>query len=289
MNNKDQFESSADSKSVQGTEVFSVENGKTEIFESADYSQDKQLNPWIERIKGLIIIGFFFAIQSLAGIFMVILIATDGTIDVLGEEGSYIMAMPDMFKGMVIAECLGIIILIAIYNFKILRKLKAAISPFGPFVVKIIGYFALLWVATIFFSLIDTTLFPDYLDNPGENQALIEEALSMPTLVMITSICLTAPIIEEYVFRFGIIKKLLYGMNKYVAAVIAALIFSFAHIGFSQITDPSLFFHLMLGYIGQALVFGLVYAKEDNLTYSITLHILNNAQAVILIIFLSLV
>lgn len=243
--------------------------------------------PWLERLIGVGILGLFYLVQTVAGVLFVILLRFNDQLDQITSLDTAGPALKNMFAGMAIAEGLLIIALILFYNKKIWIKVKQAMRPFFTFCVKMVGYYALLWSATIIFSIIDSTLFPQYMSQAGDNQEVIEAALLTPSLPMIISICLTAPIVEEFVFRYGIIKKLLYGMNKYVAATVAAIIFSFAHIGFSQMTDLNLFAHLMLSYIGQALVFGFIYVREDNLLYSIAIHIINNLQAVILIILLA--
>lgn len=246
-------------------------------------NSNKEVFPWIERLKGVVIIGLFFIVQYIAGIIFAYIAKVNNHIEGIKSVADAGPILKDMFTGMVIAEGLFVIAILIVYNKKVWFKIKDALGSFIKFIVKIFGYYILLTVATIVFSIIDTSLFPEYASNVGDNQALIEAALLTPSLAMIVSICFTAPIVEEFVFRFGVIKKLLYGMNKYIAAVVAALIFSFAHIGIGQATDHALFAHLMLSYIGQALVFAMVYVREDNLIYPITVHIINNTQAIILI------
>lgn len=251
------------------------------------FEPKKKVSPWIERLKGVMIIALFFVVQYLAGLIFSYIAVANNHADSIKSVADAGPLLKDMFTGMVIAEGVFVLGILIVYNKRVWFKIKDALGSFGKFVVKIFGYYILLTVTTIVFSIIDTSLFPEYASNVGDNQALIEAALLTPSLAMIVSICFTAPIVEEFVFRFGIIKKLLYGMNKYVAAVVAALIFSFAHIGISQATDHALFAHLMLSYIGQALVFAIVYVREDNLIYPITVHIINNAQAIILITMLA--
>lgn len=243
----------------------------------------KQVSPWIERLKGVGIVGWFYLSQFIASIIMSILIVVHSQNVTTTEELTKI-GLNDMFIAMVSMETVFIIILILVYRSKITDKLKKPLSNFGATIVKLIKYFLLLWLVNIIFSTIDATLFPNLIEESGSNQDLIENALSSPSIFMIISICFTAPIVEEYVFRFGVMSKLFYGINRYVAAVLAAFLFSFAHIGFSQAADPALFIHLLLGYMGPALVFAYVYARENNLFYSIALHILSNAQAVIIIL-----
>lgn len=247
----------------------------------------KVVSPWFERFKGVIIVVIFFLTQLLGTKLSVSLIKLNSSAAELKSIENIGDYLPDLFTGSAIAEGLLMIILAIYYRKPIANKFKAVFGEFSKFIVKIIGYFALLMIITNLLGTLDLVLFPQYANEAGNNQALIEKALTTPTLSMLFSICISAPFIEEFVFRYGFIKKLLYGMNKYVAAIVAALIFSFAHIGFSQATDLSLFIHLMLGYIGQALVFGIIYVREDNILYPVVIHFLNNTQAVIIITLLS--
>ncbi len=252
-----------------------------------DSDQLKAVNPWIERAKGLGIIISFFIVQFVASILMVMFIQMENLDGITSDQLMSLM-LGDMFRGMVIAESVFIIIMVVIYR-KILRsKLSKGLNNIFETLIKIAIYYAILWGVTILFSIIDATFFSSYLNESGANQELIEQALTgTPNIAMIISICLTAPIVEEFIFRYGIISKLFYGVNKYLAAVLAALIFAFAHIGVSQMTDMAYFTHLMIGYLGQALVFSFIYAREEGLFYPIMIHILNNVQAVILIILLA--
>lgn len=286
-NNNNPFESDiTESKEVKDA---SVQTEAAETFnKEVETPTDKDIKPWFERFKGVLIIISFFVVQFAASIIMVLLIVRHG--GQINSDGSNItsIALKDMFTGMVIAESVFIGILIAIYNKRIFKNIKSTFDSSIGFIIKLLGYYFLLWGATIVFSIIDTTLFPNLIEEAGANQDVIEQALTLtPSAGMLISICITAPIVEEFVFRYGIISKLLYGVNKYVAAVIAALIFSFAHVGFDQMTSAPLFIHLMIGYMGQALVFSYIYAREQSLVYPILIHIINNVQAVVLIIVLA--
>lgn len=255
-----------------------------------ELTAEKVVNPWFERVKGVGIIVIFLLTQTLGSIIFGVLLGLDGRAEELKNLDNISQLdglLTYLFTGTVIAEGLLLLCLAIYYRKAIVVKCKETFSQFGKFFVKILLYFGLLLFITSIIGRLDLALFPQYANNAGDNQALIEEALSTPTLAMILSICVTAPFIEEFVFRYGLIKKLLYGMNKYVAAIVAALIFSFAHIGFGQTADLSMFVHLMLGYIGQALVFGIIYVREDNLIYPIVIHFLNNTQAVVIITLLS--
>lgn len=284
MNN--QFEANKNSENdifEQGSNNVINSDSKNNQNNNFDDNNTKTINSWIERLKGVGIVGSFYLSQFIASILMSVLIVIHAQ-NVTTQEEYIKIGLNDMFVAMVTMESIFILILMLVYRGKIIDKLKEPLGNIIKTVVKLGKYFVLLWIINIVFSTIDATLFPSLIEESGSNQDLIESALSSPSLFMIISICFTAPIVEEYVFRFGVMSKLLYGVNRYLAAVLAAFLFSFAHIGFSQAADPVLFVHLLLGYMGPALVFAYVYARENNLFYSTTLHILSNAQAVFIII-----
>lgn len=275
---------------INDLEAYSEEE-KNSNFEFDQIEMNHKKNPknkWKERLKGVLILSFFWIMQFIGAIITIgiITIKFAKTQDDISKDIYIATYLKSMFMVMFALEVASIVLIIAIYKKRVLIKIKEAFKPFLKFVYKIIIYSVILSVSGIIFSIIDTALFPNLASQVGDNQEVIELALKKATPTMILSICITAPIVEEFVFRYGIIKKLLYGVNKYIAALIAALIFSFVHIGFSQASDISMFTHLMLGYLGQALVFSYVFVREDNLVYSITLHVINNINAVMLIFIL---
>lgn len=243
----------------------------------------------IQHLKGIGIIGVFFLSQTVAGFVGVfIAMAALGADEVLNNSES-VEVYEYLFAGMAIVDAIFIVVLIIIYRKAIVKAVfkidQNILIRFFKFIGKIVMYFILYLITVTLFNVIDSALFPQFIEELGDNQEFIEDALlSAPSIALIFTICIGAPVIEEYVFRYGIMKRLLYGVNKYVAAVIAALIFSFIHIGFSQMSDMALFAHLMLGYLGQALVFSLVYAYEDNLLYPIALHLLGNSLSILFIL-----
>lgn len=275
---------------INDLETYSEEE-KNSDFEFGQTEMNHKKNPknkWKERLKGVLIISLFWIMQFIGAIITIgiITIKFAKTQDDISKDIYIATYLKSMFMVMFAFEVASILLIIAIYKKRVLTKIKEAFKPFFKFAYKIIIYSVILSVTGIIFSLIDTALFPDLASQVGDNQEVIELALKKATPTMILSICITAPIVEEFVFRYGIIKKLLFGLNKYIAALIAALIFSFVHIGFSQASDLSMFAHLMLGYLGQALVFSYVFVREDNLVYSIALHVMNNINAVMLIFIL---
>lgn len=241
----------------------------------------KVINPWIERLKGLIIYGGFYASQY------AVLILAFAYLYIFG--GTYDGISDSLYLNMVFTiELTIIIVLIAVYRFRIIKGIKDAIPNIQTFILKMIVYIFIGGFIGYIFIFVDETLFPNLISEAGSNQegieAMFTNATSLP-IPLILMICITGPIIEEYTFRYGIISKLLYGFPKYLAPLFAALIFAGAHVfGFGQLTNFSIFFHLMLTYLGSALAYSYIYAYEENIFYPIMLHIFGNTMATLAIL-----
>ncbi len=242
----------------------------------------------IERVQGFAIIASFYIMQIISSLLLYIILYLKADSQ-MGQKEYQSLVLRELFTSMLIVDTMFLIVLAIIYRKHLRRYVKYIYNNFIAIIVKIVAYYVLMLGITIVFAYIDQSLFSQYAQSAGENQELIESALTLtPSFAMIAAIAVVGPIVEEYVFRYGVISKLLAGVNRYLAAFISALFFSFIHIGFGQIDSLSYFLHLMISYMPAALVFGLIYAREQNLTYSIGLHMLNNSQAVLIIILGSL-
>lgn len=242
-----------------------------------------------ERVIGLGIIGMFYGTQFVAGLIgaIVAMISLGVTYAFDNFESPEVMGY--IFRAAFAVEVIVIIGLGIFYRKAIYQKLFANRKDFAAdllkFIAKIIGYFIIYLLLTSIFNFSDAPMFPQFTDELGSNQEFLEQSLtSTGSLSLILSICIGAPLIEEYVFRYGVMKKLFFGVNKYVAAFIASLFFAFIHVGFGPMVQPLLFIFLMMSYMGQSLVFSFVYAYEDNLLYPIVLHFLGNVLATLLVI-----
>lgn len=85
------------------------------------------------------------------------------------------------------------------------------------------------------------------------------------------SIGVIGPIVEEFIFREGVLGSMLRsGMNKWVAITASALVFGIIHLNPAQIPTAA-----TIGFI-----FGIIYYKTGNIVITSILHILNNSVAV---------
>lgn len=87
------------------------------------------------------------------------------------------------------------------------------------------------------------------------------------------SIAILGPIIEEFIFREGILGYMLKnGMNKWGAITASALIFGIIHMNPAQIPFAA----------GMGFILGIIYYKTGNIVIPCMLHILNNSLATVL-------
>lgn len=233
-----------------------------------------------ERLKGVWLLLIFFALQYGAAIALTTVLGVLGKTEILNSQEALaplIMISVALFQG------IFFIVIVRRYRDKIISTFKDVFSNKLVLIKKMFLYAVLYIVFMQVFSMIDGTFFAQYAEEIGENQEYInnvlEEGISWS---MVASIVFFAPIIEEYVFRYGVMSKLLAGMNKYAAAVVSAFFFAFIHIGVIQMFNISIghTIHLMLGYIPVSLALSLMYAREENLFYPILIHFANNLLSI---------
>ncbi|WP_165212181.1 lysostaphin resistance A-like protein [Streptococcus tangpeifui] len=105
------------------------------------------------------------------------------------------------------------------------------------------------------------------------NQQAVESMLSyVPAFFMIIAVAITAPVIEELIFR-GFIQQKLF-RNPWLGYLFGSLAFGLAH------TPDS--WGAALAYIGMGAVIGFFAFKYKRLEYGIVLHILNNFISVLI-------
>lgn len=173
-------------------------------------------------------------------------------------------------------------IFIAIIAFFCRHSIKDAFHRISnnkkQFFKKILIYYLILFLVNTLFSFIDSVLFTEYIAEAGANQDLVVSAVSSGSMIFsFISIVITAPLIEEFVFRFAVMNKVFGKAPKIVAIIASSLIFTFIHIGFGQFSEGIPFvIHVMMGYLPIALCLSIIYAKEQKLEYSISVHLLNN-------------
>lgn len=116
----------------------------------------------------------------------------------------------------------------------------------------------------------------------AENETTVREMLNLSPLYMTFQILIYAPLTEELIFRKSI--RDIFN-NKIIYAIISGIIFGGLHV-ITSITNLTSLLYL-IPYCSLGIVFGLLYAKTDNIFSTITAHTFHNFLA-LLVYFTSL-
>lgn len=104
----------------------------------------------------------------------------------------------------------------------------------------------------------------------ANEQLLKEEFSKLPSLIIMMSGVIMAPIVEETIFR-GLLNKIFFKRWRLVGLLTSSLLFGAAHLPTNL---PSWFI-----YVGMGLVTAYLYDLTDDMAYPILLHMLNNGIA----------
>ncbi|MFA5283532.1 MAG: CPBP family intramembrane glutamic endopeptidase [Bacilli bacterium] len=147
-----------------------------------------------------------------------------------------------------------------------------------PFIYGI-GYGLLITAVTIGYTLLLKACGIEFSDN-GNESAISTYMIAYPTLSVLIFVIL-GPIVEELVYRVGLF-AFLYRINKYLAYVVAALVFGLIHMSFN-FSDINVFLNELINipsYIFAGVVLCYIYSKEG-FACSTYAHITNNLVAFI--------
>ena len=191
-----------------------------------------------------------------------------------------ILGYKDIFYFTCLSDGILLIILTILYEKSISKdwyivKEKFKIAEFLKYLIIFMGAKILSAVVS---ALISVVLSIDLIES--QNQSIIEMYASMSPLLMLICSCITAPIIEEGIFRLGFRKVI---KNDYLFIVISGFVFGLMHI---FPTDIPLALALTQGitYIVIGAVLAAIYVKTDNIWYVILIHALNNVLGMMMII-----
>lgn len=181
------------------------------------------------------------------------------------------------------------ILIIIVHHRAIIRKLRISVANWRKLSFRLYKYLVVLLGLTICALVINRLLFPQLFGAIGDNQAVINAVvLNNPNIYIFSVVIILSPIVEEYIFRYGLINQLLKHQRGLVQVLLSALIFSFVHIGTEQlIGSAQVFLHLMLLYMPMALVYSYVYVKERNIFFPLFIHILNNIGSILIVFLLN--
>lgn len=236
------------------------------------------MNNLSNELKGIIIFVVYILLQTIVGIVGAMIAAFNGVSIMSSESDMYYMVAYGLIAFIVV------VILINRYKLSIRNSLSKVKAQPKQFVAKFAIYFAITWGLLIAFNGIDSLFFSKYITELGDNEEILNQAIATnPSFLLVTGIAIWIPIVEEYVFRYGLINKLFSKLNRYVAAIIVTIIFAFFHIGFTQMftNEAGYTIHLLLTYLPVSLALNIIYARENDLTIPIIIHIINNSISVI--------
>lgn len=237
-------------------------------------------------VKGLLMLLLFYVVQIVGTILYIVIANAQGINPIDGmltaAGGNAVML------GLLIPELLILIILARRYKNEIKKSLKYVVDNRRVTIIKVIVYTVILFLFLNIAMIFDNNFFAEYVTETGENeellQAIMSSGITIPTFLVIA---VTGPIFEEYIFRYGLMKKLLGKLNVYVAAIISTIVFAFIHVGFAQILSNEIGYtlHLFLLYIPISLILNLIYAREDDLFLPICIHIINNTISILVSVY----
>lgn len=125
-------------------------------------------------------------------------------------------------------------------------------------------------------------LFAGHLATPNNQLELEKLAHGGPSrLVFVMTLgVLVAPILEELIFRGVIMNYFFKSSGWWVNVILSGLLFGYFHV-----VGGTFSFFALLQYAGMGVVLAVVYKKTKQIQYSITVHMLNNAVAMLILLF----
>lgn len=194
------------------------------------------------------------------------------------------------------------------YRKEYYAQFKYFIKNIVSSIFKILVYFILAVVLTLIFTSFGNLLTNLVGGNTAQttaNQENINNILSIDpgNISFLLTICLIGPIVEEYIFRFLLIEKILIpiflffkarkndgkkfvhirSFAKWSIVLIAAFTFALAH----ALSADSILNVLLdlFPYLGVSITLAYVYIRERNIYLTISIHMLNNIISIALLLF----
>lgn len=190
-----------------------------------------------------------------------------------------------VFKTMFFVYIIITILIVTVYHKKLKAKISGCYTNRVQIMKRLCLYVGVLLGLTAGIYLINIFIFPQMSDYIGENQSIINTVLLgnlNPYIVIV--VVILSPIVEEFIFRYGLINNLLKNRNIIIQVLVSSIIFSFIHIGLAQMTLSITYFgHLLLLYMPMSIVYSYVYVKERNIVFPLSLHVLNNIGSIIIV------
>lgn len=253
-------------------------NEKVEFVENSQIAFKGTINGIIGSYIYNVIIAVFFSIVAST------IVAGQNT--GMGQEELSLLA-EDYYvsKFSILATCLGSVVTlvtsIIIMKFSKFKEIcKKAINS-KSVLYGVAGFFAIIMFQLIF------NVFHSFigLDSSGNsNQDSVVNLILNNPLLGFALVVVLSPIVEEIVYRYFLFGGLVKSKKKWVAYVVASLIFMFMH-SISSFTEYGFSKELLMeflylpGYLTSGLILCYVYDKSENLGSSYIAHTLNNLLA----------
>lgn len=208
--------------------------------------------------------------------FTVLFLSKNGGREELLETNEFLM-------GSFVAQLISYVLPIAIVAVVFRKSFKKDAIDFKKNIGLYIGYVIAGIAAIIVISAILTAIYNALgIKGDSSNQSFIEQAVNSPLRSFVfLMVVFGAPIYEELIFRkflVGFCEKTLH-MNRWLAAVISAVIFAFIHVA----SDPSSYI-FFFQYFGLAIVITLSYTISNNNIYvPMGIHFIQNLVSFLVI------
>lgn len=198
---------------------------------------------------------------------------------------SFILQIPFLFlseKYIYLFTYLSLAIIYILYNKKDLIQDFKNLKKDWKSIFKTTLLYWLLGLAIMLLSstIIAKLNIPTNTTNQANNINMLQ---NMP-IIAITIMVVLAPIIEELVFRKGLLN---FTTNKHIFAISSGLIFALLHLvsSFQSINDIIMLVHL-IPYSAVGIAFGYAYFKTKNIYGTIIVHSIHNIISILEIIIL---
>lgn len=229
--------------------------------------------PWQDQVKGswwkapLVIISYFI-LRMFAESWVIASGARNAQIELTLENINEIdliglmINAPVQYFVQTLVLTLFIIVICRLFKFRFFDFKSLTVAN----VMKAVGFYVLIYIIQIIFTLIIPLIDPEYIQ--PDNQAAVESMVqNMNGILMFINIVILTPITEEYIFR-ALIMKYTFSLLPTVGAIVAAVTFTLLH-GPTNWIDFLLYFILSAG-------FTFIYWYTRKLEYPILLHIIQN-------------
>ncbi len=177
------------------------------------------------------------------------------------------------------------IFIIYAFNFeKINQRFKLLFANFSRY-LKTIGTYIIIMLGLVILAYLIMYLIDVDLLSVGDNQSMINIVLlNNPNIYVFLTVIIIAPIIEEFIFRYGLVGNLFKPVSNVVKVVVGACVFTFIHIGISQLAAGiNISIQLILMYLPMALIYNIAYIREKNILYPLSLHVINNIGSILFV------